>query len=87
MHATAVEINFITLTAPTRESLLTLVEKYKRPRIGHAAAFQMAWTRAQTGSSAIWESILPRLIAFQELASHLIYPNGRLRASLRPGWL
>jgi len=72
-----VEITYITLTASTRENLLALVEKYKRPE-SIARAFQMAWTRAQLEFRYL--GIDPSAAhRFQELASHLIYPNGRLR--------
>ncbi|HTB12900.1 MAG TPA: glucoamylase family protein [Bryobacteraceae bacterium] len=72
-----VEITFITLTAPTRESLLALVDKYKRPE-SITRAFQMAWTRAQLEFRYL--GIDPSAAhRFQELASHLIYPNARLR--------
>jgi cellobiose phosphorylase len=72
-----VEITFITLTAAARENLLALVEKYKRPE-SIARAFQMAWTRAQLEFRYL--GIDPSAShRFQELASHLIYPNARLR--------
>ena len=72
-----VEITFITLTAATRENLLALVEKYKRPE-SVARAFEMAWTRAQLEFRYL--GIDPSAAhRFQELASHLIYPNARLR--------
>ncbi len=72
-----VEITFVTLTAATRESLLVLVDKYKRPE-SIARAFQMAWTRAQLEFRYL--GIDPSAAhRFQELASHLIYPNARLR--------
>jgi cyclic beta-1,2-glucan synthetase len=72
-----VEITFITLTAASRENLLVLVDKYKRPE-SIARAFQMAWTRAQLEFRYL--GIDPSAAhRFQELASHLIYPNGRLR--------
>ncbi len=72
-----VEITFITLTAASRENLLALVEKYKRPE-SIARAFQMAWTRAQLEFRYL--GIDPSAAhRFQELASHLIYPNARLR--------
>ena len=72
-----VELSFLTLTASSRESLLALVEKYKRheslPR-----EFRMAWTRAQLEFRylGIGPSAAHR---FQELLSHVIYPNARLR--------
>ncbi len=72
-----VEITYITLIAASRESLLALVEKYKRPE-SIARAFQMAWTRAQLEFRYL--GIDPSAAhRFQELASHLIYPNARLR--------
>jgi cellobiose phosphorylase len=72
-----VEITYITLTAASRESLLALVDKYKRSE-SVTRAFQMAWTRAQLEFRYL--GIDPSSAhRFQELASHLIYPNGRLR--------
>jgi cyclic beta-1,2-glucan synthetase len=72
-----VEITFITLTGATRENVLSLVEKYKRPE-SVPRAFQMAWTRAQLEFRYL--GIDPSAAhRFQELASHLIYPNARLR--------
>ena len=41
-----VEISFLTVTAPSREALLALIEKYKRPE-AVSRTFEMAWTRAQ----------------------------------------
>ncbi len=71
------EISFLTLTAPTREALLALVEKYRRPE-SVSRAFEMAWTRAQLEFRylGIGPSASHR---FMELASHLVYPNARLR--------
>jgi cyclic beta-1,2-glucan synthetase len=73
-----VEISFITLTATSRESLVALVEKYKRPE-SLLREFQMAWTRAQLEFRylGIGPSAAHR---FQELLSHVIYPNSRLRS-------
>ena len=72
-----VEIAFITLTAASRERLLALIEKYKRPE-SLLREFQMAWTRAQLEFRylGIGPSAAHR---FQELLSHLVYPNTRLR--------
>jgi cyclic beta-1,2-glucan synthetase len=72
-----VEISFLTLTAISREALLALVEKYKRPE-SVSRAFEMAWTRAQLEFRylGIGPSASHR---FMELASHLLYPNARLR--------
>ena len=72
-----VEISFLTLTASSREALLTLIEKYKRPE-SVSRAFEMAWTRAQLEFRYL--GIGPAAAhRFQELASHLLYPNARLR--------
>jgi cyclic beta-1,2-glucan synthetase len=72
-----VEITYITLTAATRENLLALIEKYKRPE-SVTRALQMAWTRAQLEFRFL--GIDPSAAhRFQELASNLIYPNARLR--------
>ena len=40
------EISFITVVAPSRETLLALIAKYRRPE-SVTRAFEMAWTRAQ----------------------------------------
>ncbi len=71
------EITFLMLAAPSREALLALIDKFKRPD-AVARAFEMAWTRAQLEFRylGIGPSAGHR---FQELASHLLYPNPRLR--------
>ena len=71
------EITFLTIAASTREELLTLVAKFRRPD-SVARAFEMAWTRAQLEFRylAIGPAAAHR---FQDLASHLIYLNPRLR--------
>jgi cellobiose phosphorylase len=71
------EISFLTLTATSREALLALIEKYKRPE-AVSRAFEMAWTRAQLEFRYL--GITPSAAhRFQELAGHLLYPNARLR--------
>jgi cyclic beta-1,2-glucan synthetase len=72
-----VEITFLTMAAASREALLALIDKFRRPD-SVSRAFDMAWTRAQLefrylgiGSAAAHR--------FQDLASHLIYSNPRLR--------
>ena len=72
-----IELTFITLAAPSREALLTLIAKYQRPG-SVARAFELAWTRAQLqfrylgiGSTSAHR--------FQELASHLLYPDAQMR--------
>lgn len=72
-----VEISLLTLTAASRETLLALIDKYKRPE-SVARAFEMAWTRAQLEFRYL--GIGPAAAhRFQELASHLLYPNARFR--------
>jgi cyclic beta-1,2-glucan synthetase len=72
------ELSFLTLTASSREELMTLVAKYRRPG-AVAQAFEMMWTRAQLEFRYL--GIGPaRAHRFQELASYLIYPNIRLRS-------
>ena len=74
-----VELCFITLTASSREELLTLVARYRRPE-SVSRQFEMAWTRSQLEFRylGIGSSTAHR---FQELAGHLIYPNAAFRAS------
>ncbi len=72
-----IELTFVTLAAATREALLTLIAKYQRPE-SVAAAFELAWTRAQLQFRylGIGPAVAHR---FQELASDLLYPNPRMR--------
>jgi cyclic beta-1,2-glucan synthetase len=70
-------LDFVTLASSSREALLALIGKYQRQE-STDRAFEMAWTRAQlefrylnAGPAAAHR--------FNELASHLIYPNWRLR--------
>ena len=73
------ELDFITLAAPTREAALALAAKYQRQETV-ARAFEMAWTRAQLEFRFL--GIGPAgAQRFQELASSLLYPNWRLRPS------
>jgi len=71
------EVAFLTMAADSREALLTLIAKYRRPEsVGRA--FDLAWTRAQLEFRYL--GIGPAAAhRFQDLASHLIYPNPRLR--------
>ena len=74
---TRVELTFLTMASSSRDELLALVAKFRRPdSIGRA--FEMAWTRAQLEFRylGIGPSAAHR---FQDLASHLLYPNPRLR--------
>ncbi len=71
------DLTFLTLAAGSREALLALVVKFRRPD-AVSRAFDMAWTRAQLEFRYL--GIGPAAAhRFQELASHLLYPNGRLR--------
>jgi len=72
-----ISLTFVTAAADSRDDLLALADRYRNPE-AVARAFEMAWTRGQLefrylgiGSAAARR--------FQELASHLIYPNPRLR--------
>lgn len=74
------QITFVTVAASSREDMMRLVAKY-RDSDRCARAFELAWSHAQLeyrylgiqGDAAF---------AFSELASHLLYPNIRLRAPL-----
>jgi cyclic beta-1,2-glucan synthetase len=71
------EITFLTLAAASRAELLSLINKFRRPD-AVSRAFEMAWTRAQLEFRYL--GIGPAAAhRFQDLASHLIYPNPRLR--------
>ncbi len=75
----SVELVFITLAAASREQLLALVDKYKRPD-STARAFEMVWTHAQLELRYLGiRSVAAR--RFQELAGQLLYPNPQLRPS------
>ncbi len=72
-----IELTFVTLAAASREALMTLIAKYQRPE-SVAIAFELAWTRAQLQFRYL--GIGPATAhRFQELASHLLYPNARMR--------
>ena len=71
------EISFITVVASSREALLPLINKYRRAE-SVTRAFEMAWTRAQLEFRYL--GVGPAAAhRFQDLASHLLYPNPRLR--------
>jgi cyclic beta-1,2-glucan synthetase len=74
-----VELTFVTLAANSREALMALIEKF-RQRDSVKDSFEMAWTNAQLELRFL--AIPPAAtLAFQELAGHLLYPNGRMRAN------
>ena len=71
------ELSFITVVAPSRDALLALITKYRRSE-AVARAFEMAWTRAQLEFRYL--GVGPAAAhRFQDLASHLLYPNPALR--------
>src|SRR5688572_27607094 len=72
-------ISFALIAASSRTELLALIEEFQRP---HAAAreFEMAWNRTQLEFRHL--RISPQAAnQYQELASHLIYPSPKLRAT------
>ncbi len=71
------ELSFVTLAAPSREALLALITRYRRSE-SVTRAFEMAWTRAQLEFRYL--GVGPAAAhRFQDLASHLLYPNPGLR--------
>jgi cyclic beta-1,2-glucan synthetase len=76
-----IELTFVTLAANSREEILALAAKYRRPG-AVAQSFEMMWTRSQLEFRYL--GIGPaRAHRFQELASYLLYPNVRLRTPER----
>ena len=83
-----VEITFITLAATSREVCWRWSQKYQRPE---SVARASKWRGpGRNWNSAFWASGPRAAHRFQELASHLIYPNPRLRpprtGSRATGW-
>jgi len=73
------EISFLTFAGESREAVANLAAKY-RHRESVTRAFDMAWTHAQLEFRFL--QISPGAAhRFQELASHLLYPNPALRLS------
>jgi len=73
------EISFLTFAGESREAVVKLAAKY-RHRESVTRAFDMAWTHAQLQFRFL--QIGPGAAhRFQELASHLLYPNPALRLS------
>ncbi|HEY4361384.1 MAG TPA: glucoamylase family protein [Bryobacteraceae bacterium] len=71
------ELVFVTLAASSREGALALADKYRRQE-QVSREFEMAWTRTQLEFRYL--GIGPASAhRFQELASHLLYPNWRMR--------
>ena len=75
-----VQIALVTVAAGSREDLMRLIVKYRDSNVW-SRAFELAWSHAQLE----WRYLGIRGHAaarFAELASHLLYPNIRLRAPL-----
>ena len=73
------EIVFLTMAAASRDSLMALIEKYRRPE-PIARAFEMTWTRSQLDLRYL--GVRPSAAhRYHELAGRLLYPDGSLRAS------
>ncbi len=71
------ELTFLTIAAASRDELLVLVDKYRRPETT-SRAFEIAWTRSQLGFR--YQGIGPAAAhRFQELAGYLLFPLARLR--------
>ena len=71
------EFVVVTLAAGSREELLAMAAKYRRPE-SVTRAFEMAWTRSQLEFRYL--AIGPaRAHRFNELAGNLLYPNPYLR--------
>ncbi|HZJ00680.1 MAG TPA: glucoamylase family protein, partial [Gemmatimonadaceae bacterium] len=72
-------VSLVLIAATTRAELMTAVTEFQRPHAG-GRAFEMAWNRAQLEFRHL--RISPQAAnVYQELASHLLYPNPRLRTS------
>ncbi|HVG99112.1 MAG TPA: glucoamylase family protein [Chloroflexota bacterium] len=76
-----VPVTFVTGAAESRERILEMVEKYRDVRASERA-FEMAWSQAQLEPRHLRVS-LDDLQRYQQLASYMIFPSDRLRASER----
>ena len=74
---TQYEFVLVTLIANSRDDLLTLAAKYRRPE-SVSRAFEMAWTRSQLEFRYLGIGAA-KAHRFNELASNLLYPNATLR--------
>jgi cyclic beta-1,2-glucan synthetase len=70
-------LDVLTMAASSRDALLALITKYQRQE-AVTRAFEMTWTRAQLEFRylGIRGTVAHR---YQQLASHLLYPNPRMR--------
>jgi cyclic beta-1,2-glucan synthetase len=73
-----VQISVITLAAGSRDELLRLITKYRDADVC-SRAFELAWSHAQLEYRYLGIQS-DAAMRFEELASHLLYPNLRLRA-------
>ncbi len=74
------QITFVTVAAESREDLMRLINKYRDVNIC-GRTFELAWSHAQLEYRYLGIQG-DEAFRFSELASHLIYPNVRLRAPL-----
>src|SRR5207249_4745642 len=76
---TQTEFAVVTIVADSREKLLALAAKYRRPE-SISRAFEMAWTRSQLEFRYL--NIGPaKAHRFHALASNLLYPNPNHRVT------
>jgi cyclic beta-1,2-glucan synthetase len=74
-------LTFVLMAGSSREEVVALIAKFRRPE-AVPGAFDMAWTRAQLELRYL--AMRPSMVhRFQELASHMLYPFPRLRATHR----
>jgi len=73
------QITLVTVAAASREDLMRLIVKYRDPDVC-SRAFELAWSHAQLEYRYLGIQG-DEAMRFAELASHLLYPNIRLRAS------
>ena len=72
------QITLVTVAAASREDLMRLIVKYRDSEVC-SRAFELAWSHAQLEYRYLGIQS-DAAMRFAELASHLIYPNIRLRA-------
>ncbi|PYR92983.1 MAG: hypothetical protein DMG19_02345, partial [Acidobacteria bacterium] len=72
------QITFITVAAESHDDLMRLIAKY-RDRDRSTRTFELAWSHAQLEYRYLGIQA-DAAFRFSELASHLLYPNIRLRA-------
>jgi cyclic beta-1,2-glucan synthetase len=73
------QITVITVAAGSREELMRLIAKYRDADVCNRA-FELAWSHAQIEYRYLGIQS-DAAMRFAELASHLLYPNPRLRAT------